>query len=52
MHPQSDRPFKILSCPIPGLLEDDLLREDFANYNLDHGEDGSVIRQSLDSHQS
>ena len=47
LHPQSERPYKIVTCPIPGLREEDLLEE----ASLVQEDSGSVIQQSLDSHK-
>ena len=44
LHPQSERPYKILSCPIPGLKEEDIIPQ--ASLERD---DGSEIVQSLES---
>lgn len=44
LHPQSERPYKILSCPIPGLKEEDIIPQ----VRLEQ-EDCSEIGQSLES---
>lgn len=44
LHPQSERPYKILSCPIPGLKEEDIIPQ----VRLE-AEDSSEIGQSLES---
>ena len=36
LHPQTDKPFKILQCPVPGLLAEDLLNEDQFEYDVDN----------------
>ena len=49
LHPQSERPFKILSSTIPGLCEEDLLADDSSESSQGDLDDGSSIQQSFDS---